>query len=72
MMQEEEHEEAASIVWAQLHHLCQELGRATAAQRADGQQPLDPLVLGEDMLLYIGGRPSDGSKARNRLDGQRR
>ncbi len=39
------------VIRAQLHHLRQELGGAASAQRTDCQQPLDPLILGESMLL---------------------
>jgi hypothetical protein len=52
-LQEEENEEAAGflVIFTQLHHHCQELGGAEAAQRTDGQQPLNPLILGVGMLL---------------------
>jgi hypothetical protein len=54
VLQEEKHEEAAGflILQAQLHHLRQKLGGATVAQKAHGQQQLNPLVLGEGMMLH--------------------
>ncbi len=52
-LEDEENEEAAGllVIRAQLHHLRQELWGAAAAQQADRQQPLDPLIFGESVLL---------------------